>query len=177
RHRTLTITPALFLEGVRALAPLLDEPLADPALVPTFLLARFARNDVKAVLVGEGGDELFAGYPTYVGAALATRWQRLPRAPPRGTPRGNFTPRWLLRRFLEVGDEAAVVRHALWTGCFSPEALAAVVAPGGPLGSATEPPAPGARTELDRLLELDLTGYLPDDLLGKLDPAFLAGAL
>src|SRR5262245_15550773 len=186
RHRTLTITPALFLEGVRALAPLLDEPLADPALVPTFLLARFARNDVKAVLVGEGGDELFAGYPTYVGAALATRWQRLPRglrrrlaglAPLLGTPRGNFTPRWLLRRFLEVGDEAAVVRHALWTGCFSPEALAAVVAPGGPLGSATEPPAPGARTELDRLLELDLTGYLPDDLLVKLDRACMAASL
>src|SRR5262249_53505751 len=43
RHRTITITPGSFLDGALALAPLLDEPLADPALVPTFLLARLAR--------------------------------------------------------------------------------------------------------------------------------------
>src|SRR5438132_1046017 len=52
RHRTLTITPELFLEGVRDLLPVLDEPLADPAFVPTFLLSRFARSEVKVVLVG-----------------------------------------------------------------------------------------------------------------------------
>src|SRR2546421_172169 len=67
RHHTLTISPALFLEGVRDLTPLIDEPLAAPAWVPTFLLSRFARTHVKTVLVGEGADELFAGYPTYLG--------------------------------------------------------------------------------------------------------------
>src|SRR5207244_11438598 len=77
RHRTLTITPELFLEGVRDLVPLLDEPLADPALVPTFLLARFARSEVKVVLVGEGGGELFAGYPTYLGGRLSAGFSRL----------------------------------------------------------------------------------------------------
>src|SRR5437016_6176189 len=71
RHHTLTISPSLFLEGVRDLTPLIDEPLADPAWVPTFLLSRFARTHVKTVLVGEGADELFAGYPTYLGGALA----------------------------------------------------------------------------------------------------------
>src|SRR6185503_13358117 len=59
-HHTLVVTPSLFLEGVRDLVRVLDEPLADPALVPTFLLARSARTKVKVVLVGEGGDELFA---------------------------------------------------------------------------------------------------------------------
>src|SRR3989475_10797756 len=78
RHRTLTITPELFLEGVRGFVPVLDEPLADPALVPTFLLARFARTEVKVVLVGEGGDELFAGYPTYLGGRLSAGFRRLP---------------------------------------------------------------------------------------------------
>ena len=186
RHRTITVTPALFLEGLRALTSMLDEPLADPAVVPTFLLARFARADVKAVLVGEGGDELFAGYPTYVGAALAARWRRLPEpvrrrfaglAPLLGTPRGNFTPRWLLRRFLEAGDEPSVSRHTLWTGCFSPEAHAAVVAPGSPLATPGESPAVAGRTELDALLALDLTGYLPDDLLMKTDRACMAASL
>src|SRR5215475_10155975 len=90
RHRTLTVTPDLFLDGVRALAGMLDEPLADPALVPTFLLSRMAREDVKVVLVGEGGDELFAGYPTYLGdGAVARRvggqhHAALSRAPVRG---------------------------------------------------------------------------------------------
>src|SRR5262249_15223956 len=78
RHRTLAITPTLFLEGVRDLVRVMDEPLADPALVPTFLLARLARTEVKVVLVGEGGDELFAGYPTYLGGRLAERYGRLP---------------------------------------------------------------------------------------------------
>src|SRR5439155_1261043 len=48
RHHTLTISPSLFLEGVRDLTPLIDEPLADPAWVPTFLLSRFARPPPRA---------------------------------------------------------------------------------------------------------------------------------
>src|SRR3989454_402853 len=90
RHRTLTITPSLFLEGVRDLAPLIDEPLADPAWVPTFLLSRFARTHVKTVLVGEGADELFAGYPTYLGGALAARYARLPAGVRRAVPAAAF---------------------------------------------------------------------------------------
>src|SRR5688500_374374 len=43
------------------------EPLADPAILPTFLLARAAREHVKVILSGEGADELFGGYPTYIG--------------------------------------------------------------------------------------------------------------
>ena len=56
----------------------MGEPLADPAWVPTALLARRASRDVKLALVGEGADELFGGYPTYVGAALAERYAALP---------------------------------------------------------------------------------------------------
>src|SRR5207249_4108069 len=105
RHRTLTITPELFLEGVRDLLPVLDEPLADPAFVPTFLLSRFARSEVKVVLVGEGGDELFAGYPTYLGSSVSAAFRRLPPAlrravvagaPLLGAPRGHTTLRYLL---------------------------------------------------------------------------------
>src|SRR5262245_52879063 len=108
RHRTLPVTPGLFLDGVLPLGPRLDEPLADPALVPTFLLSQMAREDVKVVLVGEGGDELFAGYPTYLGAGLASRYRRLPPAM-RGAlsaatrslaaSAGNTTLRYLARRF------------------------------------------------------------------------------
>jgi asparagine synthase (glutamine-hydrolysing) len=186
RHRTLTITPDLFLDGVRSLTRTLDEPLADPALVPTFLLSQMAREDVKVVLVGEGGDELFAGYPTYLGAGLAERYRRLRPTMRRalaattrslGASAGNTTLRYLARRFIEEADAPPAVRHRAWTGCMSRERLAALVAPGSPLVIPPEPTPIEARTEVDALLGLDLEGYLPDDLLAKLDRAGMAASL
>ena len=186
RHHTLTITPSLFLEGIRELTPLIDEPLADPAWVPTFLLARFARTYVKTVLVGEGADELFAGYPTYIGGALAARYAALPAgvrralaaaAPALGASSGNTTLRYLLRRFLEEGGAPAAARHRAWTGCIAAPRLAALATPHGPLVAPPEPEELLARTTLDGLLGLDLTGYLTDDLLPKLDRASMAASL
>ena len=81
------MTPEVLQEGLPELIRLVGEPLADPAWVPTALLARRASRDVKLALVGEGADELFGGYPTYVGPAMAGRYARLPQAvrarPPR----------------------------------------------------------------------------------------------
>src|SRR5213079_1794727 len=163
--------------GVRDLTPLIDEPLADPAWVPTFLLSRFARTHVKTVLVGEGADELFAGYPTYLGGGLAARYARLPAgvrravaaaAPALGAPQGNTTVRYLLRRFLEEADRPAAARHRAWTGCIDAARLAALATPGGPLAAPHEPAALPARSAIDALLALDLTGYLTDDFLPKL---------
>jgi len=56
----------------------LDEPLGDPAVLPTFLLAEEARRHVKVILGGEGADELFGGYPTYLGHRLANGFARWP---------------------------------------------------------------------------------------------------
>jgi asparagine synthase (glutamine-hydrolysing) len=155
--------------------------------VPTYLLAREARAHVKVALVGEGSDELFGGYPTYLGAMLARRYTRLPQAMQRlgmaagarlGASEGNTTLRYLTRRFLETTAMPPVARHHAWVGCFRPEDLAALVTPGGPLLQGAEPPlAPRGRTELDTLLALDLTGYLPGDLLVKLDRATMAVSL
>src|SRR5262249_49342717 len=131
RHHVLMITPELFLEGLRTLAPLLDEPIADQSLVPTYLVARHARTMVKVGLVGEGSDELFAGYPTSPGGVLAARYRRLPprlrrmlaaSAPRLGAPHGNVTFRYLLRRFLELAEAPAVVRHRAWMGAIGDEA-------------------------------------------------------
>ena len=186
RHRALTVTPALFLDGVHALTRRLDEPLADPALIPTFLLSRLAREDVKVVLVGEGGDELLAGYPTYLAPGLVAGYRRLPSAMRRGlaaatrslgASAGNTTVRYLLRRFVEEANAPAAVRHRAWTGCMSPARLATLVPPGSPLQIPPEPTAFEARTEVDALLALDLEGYLPDDLLAKIDRAGMAASL
>jgi asparagine synthase (glutamine-hydrolysing) len=54
--------------------------VGDPAVLPTWLLAEAAREQVKVILSGEGADELFGGYPTYLGHKFADRWQRVPSA-------------------------------------------------------------------------------------------------
>ena len=56
----------------------LAEPSADPAILPTFLLAQAASDHVKVVLGGEGADELFGGYPTYLGHRVAAMIGKLP---------------------------------------------------------------------------------------------------
>ncbi|MBI4425249.1 MAG: asparagine synthase (glutamine-hydrolyzing) [Elusimicrobia bacterium] len=77
-HHELVL-PAAVLDRMEDLAPCLDEPIGDSAILPTLLLSRFAREQVKVVLTGEGADELFAGYGRYKAAYLSERLLRLPR--------------------------------------------------------------------------------------------------
>ncbi|CAJ1501938.1 asparagine synthase (glutamine-hydrolyzing) [[Mycobacterium] burgundiense] len=65
RHVTKVVSAAEFVEALPQIVWYLDEPVADPALVPLFFIAREARKHVKVVLSGEGADELFGGYTIY----------------------------------------------------------------------------------------------------------------
>jgi asparagine synthase (glutamine-hydrolysing) len=65
RHVEITVTEAAFWRHLPAIAAAMDDPAADYAIVPTWLLARRARAEVKVVLSGEGGDEMFGGYGRY----------------------------------------------------------------------------------------------------------------
>jgi asparagine synthase (glutamine-hydrolysing) len=131
QHHVLTAEEPVLRKGLERVATHLDEPLADPAVVPTFLLSQFARAHIKVALSGEGSDEIFGGYPTYLGAVLAPYYLRLPRfirhqiidriaallpVSPGAVPIGLF-----LRRFLSHVEKSAAQRHQIWFGMLSPE--------------------------------------------------------
>jgi asparagine synthase (glutamine-hydrolysing) len=65
RHETLEITEAMVWQHLPEIVACLDDPAADYAIIPSWFLAREARKDVKVILCGEGGDEIFAGYGRY----------------------------------------------------------------------------------------------------------------
>ena len=180
-------------------ARVLDEPLADASVLPTWLLSRFARRHVKVTLGGEGGDELFAGYPTYIGDRLARLYNRLPRAvrllvrrAVEAAPAGfsNVGLEFLLKKFVASADRPDDERHPIWFGAFPPERQRELLSDGtlavldqrpghDPLREARAILGRAAPFQhpLDALLLTDFTLYLQDDLLTKIDRASMAASL
>jgi asparagine synthase (glutamine-hydrolysing) len=172
-----------------------DEPLGDASTIPTHLLALFARQRVKVVMSGEGADELFAGYPTYVGHRVAAWYRRLPRRPRRsvlaGLTRlvpvsmGNVGADFLLCQFAAAAELGVLERHHLWFGSLPPWRHREVLAPR-VMALAEDDPlaAQWLRLEsrclpddLARVLYSDFTLYLADDLLTKIDRATMLASL
>src|SRR5207245_10029976 len=149
----------------------LAEPVGDPAILPTYLLADAARAHVKVVLSGEGADELFGGYPTYPGHQAARAYLRLPRLLRRATAAlvnrwptstGKVTLGFLLNQFVAAAELPALERHLTWFGALGPDddTVAAM---------ACKVTAFPKADPLNRILWLDFLSYLPDNLLVKVD--------
>ncbi|MCC7143113.1 MAG: asparagine synthase (glutamine-hydrolyzing) [Candidatus Eisenbacteria bacterium] len=198
-HEIVVDAEALQFAAIQS-ADRVDEPLGDPALLPTLLLAQGARSEVKVLLSGEGADELFAGYPTYLGHRAVRRYRSLPawlrqrliEPLVSGWPASQkkVSLDYLLKRFVLAADHAPVVRHEEWFGLL-PQARAArllgVDPPAGSQPSDLSDPGPLARLlgdwsdfgsdPLPALLYLDFVTYLGDGLLTKLDRASMAHSL
>jgi asparagine synthase (glutamine-hydrolysing) len=185
RHRELVLRPdaALLLP---ALAEAFDEPFADSSALPTYLVARLASDDVKVALSGEGGDELFGGYYTYVADRLAERigWSAplvrpLVERLPSSTARASFDYR--AKRFVRGAHLPPLERHHAWKEIFSPDARAELTGRRGAFDPVDLYRARFAETEradlLARLQDVDLGVYLVDDLLVKTDRASMAHSL
>ncbi|NDY58629.1 asparagine synthase (glutamine-hydrolyzing) [Desulfovibrio sulfodismutans] len=109
-----------------------DEPMADPSIVPTYLLSKVTREKVTVALGGDGPDELFAGYEYFVGFNLAERYLRLPRMLRKGLiepiarrlpqSSGYVNPRAVARTFLAGAAAPRNLRVQTWLSAFSPEA-------------------------------------------------------
>jgi len=179
---TVWVRPEAMRSELKTLIALVGEPLADPAWLPAALLARRAAQDVKLALVGEGADELFGGYPTYIGAGLAERFARLPRWAKGLVRRGvealppsekKVTLSFLLKRFVQGADLDSLARHRLWVSNIAPALLQRLgVAP---------PALESAESEgghlLDRLQRWDLESPLAEGLLTKADRSSMSSAL
>src|SRR5438132_4035408 len=93
-HHEERFSVALAANLVSEIGAWMDEPNSDPSLVPTYLLSRFTRKHVTVALGGDGGEELFAGYPMYFGHRMASAYDRVPRFLKRGViePMVNLLP-------------------------------------------------------------------------------------
>jgi asparagine synthase (glutamine-hydrolysing) len=179
---SVTVGLADVRREIEKLVSVSGEPLADPAWVPASILSRRAVEDVRLVMVGEGADELFGGYPTYIGALLADRYSRWPRpvkatiaAAVRALPVSDkkVTISYLLKRFVEGDDFAGLRRHLVWTSQIPPQLLTA-------LGVDSQGPLPehmAAGHILDIVQQSDFETTLAEGLLTKADRAGMGCAL
>jgi asparagine synthase (glutamine-hydrolysing) len=191
-HHEIVLSPD-FTETIPALIEAFDEPFADSSAIPLYYLSKFAREQVKVVLTGEGGDEVLAGYQTYAASKLARWYRQLPR--PIAT---RVIPR--LVRMLPVSHRrvsfdykaSRFVRGALlppdrahlsWKEILSEEAKAEIY-DGRPDGCLPTHEFYGnvyascpTRSWLTRLLHVDTLLGLPDDMLTKVDRVTMAHSL
>ncbi len=184
RHHEVMVGEPELAEALGAVVDGFAEPMADPAILPTYLLAREARRHVTVVLSGEGADELFGGYPTYLGHKLVPYLQALPGPVRRmvrsavgmiPASRNKVTIEFLLKRFLAAAEMPPVERHLAWIGTGGGDSLAAS-GDSGPAAVARSLAVPVRGGPAGAML-VDYLTYLPDDLLTKNDRATMLHSL
>jgi asparagine synthase (glutamine-hydrolysing) len=189
KHSSLVMTGEDFVASTPGVVESLDQPIADAPAVPLLLLSQLAARDVKMVLSGEGGDELFAGYARYVGEQAAPFLRPLPtalRAQGLGAAaRRARSPRHRIAlHALSKADE--LERMVAWFPLFDDPAKRRLLRP----EVATELPGNEAQEglsaaferrhppdPLSRMLYHDTTRWLPDLLLARGDKMSMAASL
>jgi len=167
-----------------------DEPFADSSAIPTYMVSKMAREHVKVVLSGDGGDELFGGYTRYVIDRKRSGFARVPGAIRRGVmqpfgrvlPHGawgrNFIHNVALDPLDRYIDEVSVFTRLNKRALYSADFRAQLNGNGGAVQLFHEHAARvTSDDELDRLLYLDSKTYLPGDILTKIDRMSMANSL
>jgi asparagine synthase (glutamine-hydrolysing) len=188
RHHELVLRPNA-AELLPRLAEIYDEPFADSSAIPTYLVSGLTREHVKVAISGEGGDELFGGYFNYVGHRLApvlgpvaTVMRPLIERIPASTAAASSLDH-KAKLFARGAMGSPLERHDVWKSIFSREQRAAVMEPewrgtSDPtdLLRASYAESAGAET-LARVMDLDLSVFLVEDMLVKTDRASMAQSL
>ena len=188
-HREMLVGAADLERELPALVWHQDEPLSEPAAIPTCMVSRLARETVSVVLTGEGGDELFAGYPKYAAERWARRLAGLPEALREALLGGIVDRLPFAFRKLQVVARSARFRDeperlAAWFAGFVGRERDALMANGlaAHAAAGVEPfrralADTSARSALDRMLDVDVRVWLADDLLVKMDKMSMAASV
>lgn len=195
-HHQKIFDTSQMLEALPRVCEMMDEPLGDASLLPTYLLCKYCRENVTVALSGDGGDELFAGYYTYQAHRLANLYLLLPRIVRGGiiepvirrlpVSDENFSLDFRVKRFIHGISEPPEIRHTLWMGSFTPQEKTSLFSPdisellaSHDIFSLLREHLKKARANhpLHAILYLDAKLYLQDDLLVKVDRASMANSL
>lgn len=194
-HHEERLSANLAANLVSEIGAWMDEPFSDPSLVPTYLLSRFTRKHVTVALGGDGGDELFAGYPMYGGIKWAEIYKRVPpvvrdhliepfiRLLPVKTK--NLSLDYKAMRFVTGAKYDPVARHHIWFGSFTPDqqeelltANALAQTNGDIYQQARQMMKEcGEQDPVKSMQNLDTRLYLAEDILTKVDRASMAVSL
>jgi len=173
----------------------LDEPMSDGSLLPTFLLSRFVKKYVTVALGGDGGDEIFAGYPMYFGHKMARVYDSIPRFLRSGliepivnnlpVSTKNLSFDYKAKRFVAASKYDSVTRHHSWFGSFSIDQqnellnkdVLAQTSSDIYKGAKDLLKITDAETEIERMQFLDMNFYMAEDILTKVDRASMAVSL
>lgn len=189
-HHEEVLYPAKMLELIPKIANFLDEPMADPSIIPTYLLSEFTRKHVKVALSGDGGDEVFAGYPTYQAHRLAEFLN----------PAKIFIPvvkqilnivhasdkersiKFRLNKFIQGFGFPDYIRNVIWRSAFTSEEIERVLNYKSDENNIFEDVEDNYKNcDADDLIEkmqyLDIKLYLQDEILVKVDRASMACSL
>ncbi|MGQ5522103.1 asparagine synthase (glutamine-hydrolyzing) [Chitinimonas sp. PSY-7] len=189
QHREILVKP-----DVVGLLPKLiwhmDEPMADTAFITTFLVSEFARQDVKVILSGAGGDEIAAGYRRYLGGHYAERFQALPawlrrsasyaaKHLPADRHSGLLNTLRLAKSFLASTELGPDERYRSYLQVLGREAVATMLLhdQGGPDPLQAAFGRVGNSDDLHRMCAVDLETQLPDDILMLTDKMSMAVSL
>nr|MBA2599781.1 asparagine synthase (glutamine-hydrolyzing) [Actinomycetota bacterium] len=191
-HHTEVVVRADATELIERILWHVDQPFADSSALPTYLIARAAREHVTVALTGDGGDEVFAGYERFAAALLANRVPAAflgPLGPvARLLPRtgGYHELRQRVNRFAANPQAPTELRYRNWVSLFDEAALLRVLSPD--LRAQMDGLEPFASFDralreagsvplLHRLLHVNFRTYLHDDLLVKTDRMSMANSL
>ena len=194
-HHEERLSANLAANLVSEIGAWMDEPFSDPSLVPTYLLSRFTRKHVTVALGGDGGDELFAGYPMYTGLRWAEFYKRVPSLLRTGVVEPlikllpvktkNLSFDYKALRFVTGAKYDPVARHHVWFGSFTPEEQTelltadALAATNGDIYAQARQFADECDSDdlVTRMQSVDTRLYLAEDILTKVDRASMAVSL
>ena len=194
-HRLKIFNTREMLDNLDELPNFLDEPLADASILPSYLLSKVASERLKVALSGDGGDELFAGYPTYQAHRIITYYDLLPETLKNSVKalaawlpvsHGNISTDFKIKQFLRGAGVSPEIRFFMWMGSFTESEKKGLLSSDVRAALAHENTyedvfayirESGLNKDLERILYLSMKLYLQDDILVKVDRAAMANGL